>query len=151
MARIRSSRRPAATAVEAAFVLPIAVVLIIALVVGAMGVFRYQESAYLAREAARYASTHGGQFRKDAGWSVGNRAVWTDDIMTNCVQKRMMVLDASKLNVTCSWPAVINQPNSGDNWPGSKVKITVTYDWVPESGLFGAVTFTSVAELPITN
>jgi hypothetical protein len=53
--------RAAVTAVECAIVLPVTFFLLFALVVGGMGVFRYQEVATLAREGARYASTHGHQ------------------------------------------------------------------------------------------
>ena len=52
----RSSRR-AATVVECSLVLPLTFFLLLTLLVGSMGVFRYQEVATLAREASRYAST----------------------------------------------------------------------------------------------
>jgi hypothetical protein len=152
MARFHNHRRrQAVTTLEAAFVLPVAMFLMIGLIVGALGVFRYQETVYLAREAARYASTHGAQFRKDAGWPIGTSTDWTNDIMSNCVQQRSMVMDSTQLNMTVTWPPVINQPTKPDNWPGSKVRVQMTYNWIPESTLWGAVTFTSTSELPITN
>src|SRR5262249_10218073 len=46
--------------------------LLVGLIIGAMGVVRYQEVASLARTAARYASTHGAKYRKDAGQAVGS-------------------------------------------------------------------------------
>ena len=46
--------RGAATAVECAFILPVTFFLMFGLVVGAMGVFRYQEVCTLARDGARY-------------------------------------------------------------------------------------------------
>jgi hypothetical protein len=52
-------------AVEAAVVSPIVFFLLMSLIFGAMGVFRYQEMASIARDAARFGSTHGYQFRKD--------------------------------------------------------------------------------------
>ena len=52
---------------ECAIVLPVTFFLLFSLFVGALGIFRYQEVATLAREGARYASTHGYQYRKDAG------------------------------------------------------------------------------------
>ena len=69
--RVRTHPRPATAAVEAALVFPLVFFLLLALVVGAMGVFRYQEVATLAREAARYASTHGRQYRQDARLPTG--------------------------------------------------------------------------------
>src|SRR5947209_1409958 len=62
----RKVGRGAATAVECAFILPITLFLLFGLVVGSMGVFRYQEVATLARAGARYGSTHGHQDRTDA-------------------------------------------------------------------------------------
>lgn len=152
MARIISSeRRSAATSVEAAFVLPVTLFLLIGFVVVAMGVFRYQEVAFLAREGARYASTHGAQFREDAGLPVGTAETWKSDITTNGINPRRIALDPSRMTVTYEWPPVINQPTKSDNWPGSKVKVTVTYQWLPEVFLVGPYNLTSTAELPITN
>ncbi len=65
--------RPGVTAVECAIVLPLTFFLLFALVLGSMGMFRYQEVATLAREGARYASTHGHQYRKDGGLASGNQ------------------------------------------------------------------------------
>lgn len=65
-------RRKAATVVECAAVYPLTFFILLGLVIGAMGVFRYQEMAGLAREACRYGSVHGAQYRKDAYMSVGS-------------------------------------------------------------------------------
>lgn len=69
--RPRPGRESGVTLVECAVVYPLTLFIIFTLIIGAMGVFRYQEMAHLAREAARYASTHGAQYRKDAGLAVG--------------------------------------------------------------------------------
>ena len=69
---LRSPKRSGATVVESAVVYPTTFLLLLSLVIGAMGVFRYQEVASLARAAARYASTHGAEYRKDAGMGVGS-------------------------------------------------------------------------------
>lgn len=52
-------KRPGATLVEVAFVLPITFFLIFAILAGGILVFKSQEVAYIARETARYASVHG--------------------------------------------------------------------------------------------
>src|SRR5271168_4330702 len=59
------ARRPAAHLVESALVFPITFLLVVGLVVCAMGVFRYQQTAYLARVAARYAAVHAGQYQQE--------------------------------------------------------------------------------------
>ena len=96
------ARRDAATAVECAFILPATFFLLFGLVVGAMGVFRYQEVAALARQATRYASTHGHQYRKDAGLAVGTSTDWQSAIYTNAISPNFVSLDPSLVSYTVS-------------------------------------------------
>jgi Flp pilus assembly protein TadG len=151
MIRVHQSRRSAATTVECAVILPITLFLLIGFVVGGMGVFRYQEVALLAREGARYASTHGAQFRTDSGQGIGTADDWIQDIRDNGIEPKRTALDPARMTVNVSWPPVINQPSRPDNWPGSKVTVTVSYQWMPEMWLVGPYTLTSTSELPITN
>lgn len=146
----RSTRR-AATVVECAFILPITFFLLLALAVGGMGVFRYQEIATLAREGARYASTHGYQYRKDSGLEIGTKEEWAKDVYDNAIQPKMIALDPGKLTYTVTYPDVVNQVGKPDNWPGSKVDVTVTYQWFPKWGLVGPIQLTSTSSMPITN
>lgn len=129
--------RRGATLVEMSIVLPVTFFLIIGLVVGVLGVFRYQEVASLARAAGRYASTHGAKYRKDADLANGTATDWLADIQANAVQPALVLLDPKLLTVQASWPDVINQPGKPDNWPKSTVTITITYQWVPELYLVG--------------
>lgn len=144
-------RRPAATTLEVAFVLPVTMFILTALVIGGMGVFRKHEVALLAREGARYASTHGNQYHRDAGLPTGTSSDWNQDIINNGIMPKRMVLNPAKMTVTTTWPPVVNQPDKPDNWPGSKVKVVVTYQWMPELYLVGPITLTSTAEATITN
>jgi hypothetical protein len=145
------SPRTGATVLECAVVLPVALFLFIGLVVGTSGVFRYQEVATLAREGARYASTHGYQFRKDAGMTIGTAEDWRQDIYDKAIKQKLVGLDTSKLTVTVVWPDVVNQPGKSDNWPGSKVDVTVSYDWMPSLYLIGPYKLQSTSSMPITN
>lgn len=149
--RTRSRARPAATAVECAFVLPVTFFLLFALVIGGMGIFRYQEVSTLAREGARYASTHGYQYRKESGLSQGTPDDWKADTVANAIDPRVIALDRGKLSVKMAWPDVVNQPGKPDNWPGSKVDVTVTYEWFPELYLVGPIRLSSTSSMPITN
>jgi len=149
--RGRLPARSAATAVECAFILPITFFLLLGLVIGGMGVFRYQEMVTLAREGARYASTHGHQYRKDAGLPVGASTDWSTDVYTNAIQPNVVSLDPSLLSYQISWPDVVNQPGKPDNWPGSRVDVTVSYQWFPEMFLIGPFVLTSTSSMPITN
>ncbi len=146
-----SSPRRGTTAVEGAFVYPVAFGFMLALVVGALGVFRFQEVAFLAREAARYASTHGAQYRQDAKLGVGTPSDWSSDIYANAIAPKVVDLDAAKLSYTVTWPNVVNQPAKSDNWPGSSVTVTVSYQWFPELFLAGPLTLTRTSTMPITN
>lgn len=144
-------RRRAATVVECALLYPVLFLFLLGLAVGGAGIFRYQEVAALAREAARYGSTHGAAYRQDAGESVGTSSDWSTDIYNNAISPNIVALDTSSLSYTCTWPAVINQPDKSDNWPGSQITVTVSYQWFPEVYLVGPITLTSTSSMPITN
>jgi Flp pilus assembly protein TadG len=143
--------RSGATVVECAFILPITFFLLLGLVIGGMGVFRFQEVCTLAREGARYASTHGHQYRKDAGLPTGTSDDWTADVYANAIQPNIVSLDPSLVTYQVTWPDVINQPGKPDNWPGSRVDVTVSYQWFPEVYLVGPFVLTSTSSMPITN
>jgi Flp pilus assembly protein TadG len=143
--------RRGATLVEVAIVLPVTFFLIIALAVGALGVFRYQEVASLTRAAGRYAATHGAQHRKDAGLAKGTAADWHADIFANAIQPAMVLLDSSQLMFQSSWPDVSNLPGTPDNWPNSTVTVTISYQWFPEFLLVGPYHMTSTSCTTISN
>jgi Flp pilus assembly protein TadG len=143
--------RRGATLVETAIVLPVTFFLIIALAVGVLGVFSYQEVASLTRAAGRYGATHGAQYRKDAGLATGTATVWQADINTNAVQPAIILLDPTQLTVQASWPAVVNLPGMSDNWPTSTVTVTITYQWFPELYLVGPYQMTSTSSMVISN
>ncbi|HVJ83259.1 MAG TPA: TadE/TadG family type IV pilus assembly protein [Planctomycetia bacterium] len=150
------NRRRGASLVEFAVVAPIAFLLIIGFAVLASGVYRYQQNAYLAREGARYASVHGYSYRKAMGLSLGDAAVWTDDIKTNAVVPQARALDKTKLTVTASWLTGNNQANAGDPATGftttikNAVTVTVSYQWFPEAFMVGPITLRSSTTLPLT-
>jgi hypothetical protein len=167
--------RRGATVIECAVIYPVTFLLLLGLVIGAMGVFRFQEVSALARSAARYASTHGNSYRRDAGWGTGTPGTldtasggywwykadplstagsdtsWTGDIYDKAIRPNLIALDPARLTVECGWPPVINQPNNPDNWPGSKVSVTVTYQWMPELFLVGPLNLSSNSTMVITN
>jgi hypothetical protein len=124
------------------------------LVIGAAGMFRYQETAHLARQAARYASTHGTQWAKD----TGNPPASPADIYTNAIVPSAVALDLSKLNYGVSYNNLSNAPTptqtsivNGDIVATrNTVTITVTYQWVPEAFL-GGVTLSSTSVMPMSN
>src|SRR6188474_572224 len=93
------SRCRGTTTVEFAITCPIVFFLVFAIIVGGMGVFRYQSVAALAREGARWASVHGGQYAKEKNQPAATAA----DIYTNAIAPGAVGLDPSKLSYTVSW------------------------------------------------
>ena len=148
--RYHPQPRPGVTVVECAFVYPIVIFLILGLIVGAMGMFQYQEMATLSREAARYASVHGTLYAKDAGSPAATPA----DIYAAAIAGREVSLDLSQLNYSVTWN-VSNAPyqsvvvNGDIKSVNNTVKVTLTYQWVPEAFL-GGITLTSTSEMPMS-
>ena len=156
--------RSAATAVEFAVVGVITFFLVFALCVGAMGVFRYQEVAHLAREGSRYASVHGGQYHLDGIDSQTGvpQVVSTADLVP-IIQGRAVVLDPSLLTVSVSWSvpgySPPNMPFYDDTDPNlippgqiallNYVTVTVTYQWTPVLYLTGPITLTSTSTVQV--
>ena len=132
--RIRHQPRPGATVVESALVLPAFFLFTLGLVIGALGVFRYQEVAALAREATRYASVRGAAYAQ----ATGKPAATPTDVYKNAIEPGAISLDPSQLTYKVTW--------APDNRQGSQVTVQVTYHWVPEAFLGGMdLTSTSTA------
>jgi len=158
----RSPRR-GVTVVESAFVLPVALLLTLGLIVGGLGMYRYQEVAHLAREGARYASAHGGRYAMEGIPGItGVPAINTSQDLRDWLLPRTIILDPQQLQVDVSWTAPPNiQPPNWPSWadpdpnvtpPGSKVitnnvRVTVTYQWFPEAYLIGPITLSSTSQL----
>src|SRR3954471_4479286 len=108
------ARRAGASAVEFACTCSVALFLVFATIVGGLGVFRFQEVAHLAREGARYASTHGGQYSQDGmPAKTGVAAVTSSSDVRSYVSSRANLLDSSRLTVAVAWsaPSTINPIN----------------------------------------
>ncbi|HZT80204.1 MAG TPA: TadE/TadG family type IV pilus assembly protein [Gemmataceae bacterium] len=148
--RLRHASRRGATVVEAAVTAPAVFLLLLGLVVGGMGMFRYQQVASLARQAARYASVHGTQYAKD----TGNPAATPADIYNSAIAPNAVGLDLSRLSYAVTWNTS-NRPyhtdivNNTVVATGNTVSVTVTYQWVPEAYL-GGVTLTSTSVMPMS-
>jgi Flp pilus assembly protein TadG len=159
-----------AAAVEFAVVAPVVLLFIFGLIVGGLGVFRYQEVAHLAREGARYASTHGGMYQQQGiAQQTGVPAVATSSDLSSYLATKMVLLDPSSLQVGVSWvdrsgapityspvnmPIYVNvDPNlipPGQQIIENNVRVTVTYQWLPEVFAFGPITLSSTSEMPMS-
>ncbi len=141
--------RSAAITVEAALVFPVLVFLVLALMVGAAGIFRYQEVCYAAHEGARYASVHGTGYASE----TGNSAATAQDVYNNAIKPRLVTLDQSNLSYSVTWDRT-NSPSSITTDPAKPVQntvtVTVSYTWLPEMYLVGPITLTGSSTLPMS-
>jgi Flp pilus assembly protein TadG len=149
--RLARQRRSGTTLVECAVVYPVILLLLLGLLIGAAGIFRYSELASLSREAARYASVHGGQYAKEMKVTAPTPA----DIYTNVVLPRAESLDSSKLTYSITYnssnfPYHTTLDASNDVVPiQNSVTVTLTYQWLPELFL-GGITLSSTSVMPMT-
>jgi hypothetical protein len=137
--------------VECAFVYPAFFLLILALLVGAAGIFRYSQLASLTREAARYASVHGGQYAQEMKVTAPTPA----DLYNNVVLPMAVSFDTSQLNYSITYNTS-NSPfhttlDSNNNVIPiqNTVTVTLTYQWLPEA-LLGGVTLSSTSVMPMS-
>jgi Flp pilus assembly protein TadG len=149
--RLQKVHRDATTVVEAAVVYPVLFLLILGLIVGGLGIFRYQETASLAREAARYAMVHGTQYAKDANVS----APTPTDIYNAVILPKAIALDPNQLSYTITYntsntPYHTTVDANGNTVPVyNTVTVTITYNWIPEFFL-GGITLTSTSSMQMS-
>src|SRR5438132_4562168 len=103
-------RRRGTTLVEAAIVIPVTLFVVFGLVVGGVGVFRYQQVAHLAREAARFAAVHGGLYAQENAQAIqqGKLPNVNDAYLTNSiVRAKAAAVNTAQLQVqvTLSTPS----------------------------------------------
>jgi len=139
-----SHRRRGTTTIEFAISAPIVFFFIFATIIGGMGVFRYQQVAALAREGARWASVHGGQYEDETGQPAATAA----DIYNTAILPLAVGLDPQQLSYEVSWDKN-NMPLSittnVEKPIGNTVTVKVTYQWTPELFPIGPFTLTSTS------
>jgi Flp pilus assembly protein TadG len=164
-------RRRGAHLVEFSLVFGVLMVLLAGLAVCVLNVFSYQQVAYLARETARYAAVHAGQYQQEnaAAITAGTLPNVTDSYLTtNVTQASAVNLDLSQLQVAINFNTSSGSydwddtTNNGDRWPYSTrtvngtaynetntVSVTVTYTYYPVWYLSDPITVTSTAVMPV--
>jgi Flp pilus assembly protein TadG len=175
--QINHRQRRGATAIEGAFIYPLTFFIIFALMVGGMGVARYNEVSYVAREGARYASVHGDQYAQDNATFIKagtSPQVTTDYIKNKVVFANATTLDTTQVSVTVTFNTVTsggasNSYDWGNTWPPSPshppftqatiggqpasvtntVSVTVTYQWYPEIFMVGPIPISSTSVMPM--
>jgi Flp pilus assembly protein TadG len=149
--RLHAKRREATTLVEFAIICPVLFLLLLGLVIGAAGMFRYQETAHLARKAARYAAVHGKQWAKD----TGNTAPTPADIYNTVIKPNAVILDTTKITYSITYNTSNDTAHeiivNGQVTPVTNtVTVTVNYQWVPESFLGRTITLSSTSVMPMS-
>jgi Flp pilus assembly protein TadG len=157
--RPATTGRSGALTLEAAVVYPLMLTLVFMLVIGGMGVFRYQQVACQAREAARWAAVHGSDWHKETGQAYPTSA----NILQQAVLPLAAGMDTSNLSVQVKWldqvsaqvvdwdaaskyPLSVTAANQGVS---NRVRVTVTYQWTPELFLLGPIRLQSTSEMPM--
>ena len=147
--RFDRPRRSGFALTESVFVLPVLLFLIFSTVVGGYGIFRYQQIAMLAREGARYASVHGGQYQLE----TGNTAATPQDVYNNAITPFATNLDLSQMSYSVTWNAnnmPYNVSNDYETPTGNTVTVKVSYNWIPELYLIGPITLSSTSTMPMS-
>jgi Flp pilus assembly protein TadG len=147
--RYSKHHRRGHAAVEFALVAPLAFTMVLAPMIGALGVFQYQQVCYLAQEAARWASVHGTRYAQ----ATGKKAATATDVYQQVIVPRATTLNLSNLNYSVTWNTT-NSPTrtvivSGQTQTiANTVTVTVTYQWLPKFiSTGGTFTGTSTATM----
>jgi Flp pilus assembly protein TadG len=131
------TRRHGAALMEFAFVAPSLFLLVLGLTIGGLGIFRYQEVAWLAREGARYASVRGYEYEQ----VTQQPAATPQDVYNNVILPSAIALNPAQITYSVSW--------NPDNRQKSMVTVTVNYQWIPE-GFLGGVTLSSTSSMMVS-
>src|SRR5687768_14485373 len=99
-----TTERRGALMVEAAFVHPIMLILIFMIIIGGMGVFRYQQVACQAREAARWAAVRGSDWHAQTGEPFPTKS----DILKKAVLPMAAGMDQKSLSLQVEWIDEVN-------------------------------------------
>jgi Flp pilus assembly protein TadG len=122
-----TDRRSGAALVEAAFVVPVLLLLLYGVFCGAIMVITVDQVDTAAREGARWASVRGASYAFDSHVPAASAA----DVGTY-VKAQGVTLDPNQMTVNTSW--------NSNNRPGNYVTVEVVYNW-PGLGPFGAQQF----------
>jgi Flp pilus assembly protein TadG len=110
--------------------------ILLGLVIGGLGIFRYQQVARLARDASRWASVHGTQYALD----TKNPAATSQDVYNLAIVPNATGLDLSHLTYSVKWntsnsPFHTSTVNGQQVNVANTVTVTITYKWIPETFL----------------
>jgi len=131
MTRRTSHRRRGMVLAEAGIVYSAALLVIVGTIVIGLGVFRYNQVAWLSREGARWAAVHGATYQSEQSQAAPTAAA----VLSNAVTPKLAGLNSNNLTATLTWNNAASPPT---------VTFRLNYVWVPECYLT-SLTFTSTS------
>ena len=131
----RRCRRRGVILLESALIYSVTLMLVLGTIVMGLGIFQYQQIAFLAREGARYAAVHAATYVAEQNAT----ATTNTTVLNQAILPRVVILKTSALTCTMS-PATL--PATG------VVTVTVSYTWTPEA-YWAPITMTSTSTAPI--
>ena len=149
---LRRRRRRGTVLVESAMIYPILFLMILGIILLGIGVFRYQQVAHIAREAARWASVHGARYAQE----TGQPAATANDVYNNVIVPQAAGMGLENLTYSITWDTSNTQTHTVTVGTGSaatvqtvsnNVIVTVTYTW--NTGLFGSIPVSSTSVTPM--
>lgn len=157
----RKLPRRGAVLIESALVYPIVFVIMLGIILLATAVFRYQQVAYMSREASRYASVHGAVCASD-GYTAAtpDDGLWSGGtgqctlVYNNAIVPNSAGMHTENISYTVTWSTDNKQTHTTtkvDATTGetqvvsvaNTVTVTVTYTW--NTGFFGTIPVTSTS------
>jgi Flp pilus assembly protein TadG len=142
-------RRRGATMVESAIILPILFLFLFGIIIGGLGIINYQQVAMLAREGARYASVHGGQYALDNNLSAATpQTVYDVAILPKAVGLEGALTYSVTWTDDSKMPVYLASSNP-DVWRRNNVTVTVDYAWTPLM-IFTDATLSSTSVMPVS-
>jgi Flp pilus assembly protein TadG len=142
-----------------AIVQPVLFLLLFLILMGGIGIFNYQEVAWMSREASRRASVQGAQYAKE----TGNASPTQADLRQNVVLPLASAMDPSQLTVQVFFvnggTGAVTDWDSSDKAPyyitangdviANSVRVSVTYQWGAPIILTGPINLQSTSQVPM--
>lgn len=146
----RRKARAGTILAESAMIYPVLFLVVLAVILLGIGVFRYQQVSHISREASRWASVHGGQYALENNTT----AATPQDVYDKAIKPYAAGMQIEGITYSVTWntdaqgnpdkdPTRVVQvydPATGLNKDVQRyntVTVTVTYTW--NTGLFGTI------------
>jgi Flp pilus assembly protein TadG len=148
---LRRKARTGTILVESAVIYPVLFLVVLAIVLLGVGVFRYQQVSHISREASRWASVHGAQYARENNTT----AATPQDIYDKAIKPYAAGMQLEGITYTVTWNTdgqgnpdkdqtrpIVGPIDPATGLPtlraqSNTVTVTVTYTW--NTGLFGTI------------